>query len=361
MERTLLSVICATYNGEDKLPGLLKALESNFNDSQLDFEVIFVIDGSTDKSEELLSLFKNSNSTQEIKVIKNSSNLGISQSRNVGIAASRSEILVFLDDDCRPTPHWINDLSELWNKASPSTMGIGGFVIPSEIKSFNQRFCAVTMPLRPYPMNSKKMTFFRRVKKYYAKPQENFMLVDYLVGANMSFRKTALDEVDCFPSEIRFGGDDSYICYSLRKNYGDACLSVVPSLIMPHEFPQSFSDSLRRSYKYGLGAGKNFWSGAGGLSFNPGPLLILGLFFFFLATYSLSGASTEKLPLSTSAFLLFVIFAYSLYVTGGIASHKLHVIERPKYGLAFFLCECANTLGFFSAPLVAINSRKKAP
>jgi len=61
LERTLLSVICATYNGEEKLPGLLKALESNFNDSQLDFEVIFVIDGSTDKSEELLSVFKKSN------------------------------------------------------------------------------------------------------------------------------------------------------------------------------------------------------------------------------------------------------------------------------------------------------------
>jgi len=355
-----LSVICATYNGEEKLPELLKALESNFNDSQIDFEVIFVIDGSTDKTEELLSLFKKSNSTQKIKVIKNSSNLGISQSRNVGIAASQSQILAFLDDDCRPTPHWINDLGELWNDASPSTMGIGGFVIPSEIKSFNQRFCAVTMPLRPYPMDYREMTFFRRVKKYYAKPQADFMLVDYLVGANMSFRKTALGEVDCFPSEIRFGGDDSYICHSLRKKYGDDCLSVATSLVMPHEFPQSFSDSLRRSFKYGLGAGKNFWSGAGGLSFNPGPLLLLGLFALFLATYSLAGGSAEKLSLSASLFLPILILAYSLYVTEGTAPHKLHFIERPKFGLAFFFCECANTLGFFSATLYAFKSIKKA-
>ena len=355
-----MSVICATYNGEEKLPGLLKALESNFNDSQLDFEVIFVIDGSTDKSEELLSVFKKSNSTQKIKVIKNSSNLGISQSRNVGIAASQSEVLAFLDDDCRPTPHWFNDLGELWNDASPSTVGIGGFVIPSEVNSFNQRFCAVIMPLRPYPMDLKKMTFLRRVKKYYAKPDENFMLVDYLVGANMSFRKTALGEVDCFPSEIRFGGDDSYISHSLRKKFGNACLTVVPLLVMPHEFPKSFSDSLRRSFKYGLGAGKNFWSGAGGLSFNPGPLLILGVFSLFLAIYSISGASTEKLPLSAILFLLLLIFSYSVFVTRVSAPHKLHFIERQKFGLAFFFCECANTLGFFSAPLGAIDSRKKA-
>jgi glycosyltransferase involved in cell wall biosynthesis len=314
-----------------------------------------VIDGSTDKSEELLSVFKKSNSTQKIKVIKNSSNLGISQSRNVGIAASQSQILAFLDDDCRPTPHWINDLGELWNDASPSTMGIGGFVIPSEIKSFNQRFCAVTMPLRPYPMNAKKMTFVRRVKKYYAKPQENFMLVDYLVGANMSFRKTALDEVECFPSEIRFGGDDSYICHSLSKKYGDACLTVVPSLVMPHEFPQSFSDSLRRSYKYGLGAGKNFLRGSGGLSFNPGPLLILSLFLISLAIYTLSGGSVKNLPWISSLLPVIIIFFYSLLVTGGHASDRLRLFERPKFGLAFLLCECANTLGFFSASIVGIK------
>ena len=360
MERTLLSVICATYNGDDKLPGLLEALESNFNNSLWDFEVIFVIDGSTDRTGELLSLFKKSNSTQEIMVIKNSSNLGISQSRNVGIAASQSEILAFLDDDCRPTPHWIKDLGQLWNHASPSTMGIGGFVIPSEIKSFNQRFCAVTMPLRPYPFHSKKMTFFRRVKKYYSKLQENIMLVDYLVGANMSFRKTALSEVDCFPSEIRFGGDDSYVCHLLRKKYGDACLTIVPSLVMPHEFPKSFSDSLRRSYKYGLGAGENFWRGAGGLSFNPGPLLIISFFSLFLTVYTVSGASAENLPVSAVVFLLISICGYSLFVTRNSAQQEMRSIERPKFGFAFFLCECANTIGFFSASLLAIKKFRKS-
>jgi hypothetical protein len=133
----------------------------------------------------------------------------------------------------------------------------------------------------------------------------------------------------------------------------------MPSLVMPHEFAKDFGDSLRRSYIYGLGAGKNFWRGEGGLSFNPGPLLILAFFFTFLVAYAVSAAPAEYLKSSASLFLIIVIFCYSLFVTRSIAPKKLHFIERPRFGLAFFLCELLNALGFFCASLMAIKRVKR--
>jgi glycosyltransferase involved in cell wall biosynthesis len=355
LERILLSIICATYNGEQKLPGLLEALRINLINSHFGCEAIFVVDGSNDNSIVMLENFAKENEGQKIKVLRNSSNLGISQSRNVGISAAKGEILAFLDDDCRPSTDWLNGLVEIWSHASPSTVGIGGFVIPSEINTFNQRFCAVTMPLRPYSLNIEKLNFYQRIKKYYEKADQDFSFVDYLVGANMSFRKTALREVGSFPADIRFGGDDSYICHSLRKKFGDESLAITQSLVMPHEFSKDFGDSLRRSYRYGSGAGKNFWRGAGELSFNPGPLLILAFFFTFLGAYAVSAAPTEYLKSSASLFLILVIFCYSLFVTRSFAPKELQFIEVPRFGLAFFLCELLNLLGFCSASLMAIK------
>jgi hypothetical protein len=354
-----MSIICATYNGSQKLPGLLEAIESNLEISKFDCELIFVIDGSTDYSNEILQNFAKSHEKQEIKILENVSNFGISQSRNIGIATSKGEILAFLDDDCRPNSDWINTLGGFWAYAPESTVGVGGFVVPSEVDSFNQRFCAVTKPLRPYPLHTTELSVYERIKNYYAKPREGFKSAEYLVGANMSFRKTALHEVAFFPPEIRFGGDDSYICQSLRQRFGNDCLTVLPSLVMPHEFPRAFRDTLRRSYKYGQGAGKNFWRGEGGFSFNPGPLLICVSFVVFLAACEAGGISVENFSPITSIALLMVIFSYSLFVTGGTAPQRLRLIERPKFGLAFLLCELANTLGFFSTSLIAINSRRK--
>ena len=354
-----MSIICATYNGEQKIPGLLEAIESNFEISEFDCEFIFVIDGSTDNSKEILQNFAKSHSKQEIIILENNSNFGISQSRNIGIATSKGEILAFLDDDCRPNSDWINTVGGFWSHAPESTVGVGGFVVPSEVDSFNQRFCAVTKPLRPYPLHTKELSFYERIKNYYTNPDGSFESAEYLVGANMSFRKTALHEVAFFPTEIRFGGDDSSICQSLRKRFGNDCLTVFPSLVMPHEFPRAFRDSLRRSYKYGQGAGKNFWRGVGNLSFNPGPLLISAFFVAFLAVCKATRISAENVPLIASIALLMVIFSYSLLVTWGKTPQRLPLIERPKFGLAFLLCELANTFGFFSASIIAIKSRRK--
>lgn len=86
----LVSVIIATYNSDRYLP---EALESVFDQSYRNFEIIVVDDGSTDRTRELLAGYG-----ERIRVLYQS-NRGPSSARNAGIRASRGPYVCFLDAD----------------------------------------------------------------------------------------------------------------------------------------------------------------------------------------------------------------------------------------------------------------------
>ena len=352
------SIICPTFEGEKKLPALIECLEANIKTVEAFPEIIFVVDASSDASTAVLTHFQDSHPNMKMTIHKNSENLGPAQSRNVGVQLASGEIILFLDDDCRPSPTWYLDLDAAWKSVSATTMGIGSVIIPSESNSFNGRFSSVFSPIKPWPLMPREVSLVRRIKNYYWTPNPIFHGAAYLSGASMSFRNEAFTKVGGFSPSLRIS-EDIEICEKMRKLYGDNCLAVVDTYSMPHDFSDKFGSTLRRSYRYGLGSGKNFWRGEGGFSFNPGPLLICVFFLAFLAVCEAGGISAENFPLIASITLLIVIFSYSLFVTGGRPRQSLRLIERPKFGLAFLLCELANTLGFFSASLIAIKSRRK--
>ena len=344
-----ISIICATYNGEPKLPGLLLALQTNFANAISSFELIFVIDGSTDESEKLLREFVQRNPGKDIQIIKNSSNQGISISRNRGITASTSQFIAFVDDDCRPESLWVDTLCRYWEKAPNFIVGVGGFVKPSEIFSFNQKYCALIQPLRPFPLVLQHSTLRDRLKRYYGNHGCVFNFAEYLVGANMSFRKSALEQVGLFSAEMSFGGDDSYICMKLRGKFGDTCLAVIETLTMPHEYSIEFKDSLRRSLNYGVGAGRNFLLGKSGISINPGPILIISVTGILSVVTDLSTAVSTPLPPITLLLLSLTSLFYAIFVTRNYSKFEVQYRERVTIGLAFLLCELANLVGFLSA------------
>ncbi len=93
-ENPLVSVIIPVYNGEKYVA---HALESVFKQDYQPFEVILVDDGSTDRTAQIIGKYDN------VQYIYQSKQ-GVSSARNKGIAASRGEIITFLDsDDYWPT------------------------------------------------------------------------------------------------------------------------------------------------------------------------------------------------------------------------------------------------------------------
>lgn len=90
------SVIIASYNRKDLLSKNLEALENqNFKGN---LEIIVVDDGSTDGTREMLETKAAGNNKSVFKYLK-ASHSGPANARNLGIANSCGDILIFLDDD----------------------------------------------------------------------------------------------------------------------------------------------------------------------------------------------------------------------------------------------------------------------
>lgn len=89
------SVIIPTFNGADKILDLLRSLEKQTTSN---FEIIVVIDGSTDNTKDQLKSFQNSK--LKIKTIFQE-NKGRAITRNNGVAHAQHELLLFFDDDMR--------------------------------------------------------------------------------------------------------------------------------------------------------------------------------------------------------------------------------------------------------------------
>jgi glycosyltransferase involved in cell wall biosynthesis len=94
MDKKLVSVVMPIYNREAYLS---EAIQSIVAQSYTNWELILIDDGSTDHSLEIANQWKKSDS--RIQLLCNETNLGISASRNHGIAESHGEYIAFLDSD----------------------------------------------------------------------------------------------------------------------------------------------------------------------------------------------------------------------------------------------------------------------
>ena len=92
----MISVVVPVFNGAHVLPWSAPAVRA------LDgvAEVVYVDDGSTDGTGALLDALASS----VVRVVRLNRNRGRAAARNAGAAASRGDLLVFLDADVRPPP-----------------------------------------------------------------------------------------------------------------------------------------------------------------------------------------------------------------------------------------------------------------
>ena len=105
-----LSVIIPVYNEEDNVEPLTTELMEVLNNLNKSFEVIFVDDGSTDRSLAILKeLQKN---IRDIRIIKFRRNCGQTAGFDAGISAARGEVIVTMDADLQNDPHDIPKLLE---------------------------------------------------------------------------------------------------------------------------------------------------------------------------------------------------------------------------------------------------------
>ena len=113
-----ISVICPVYNEEKRVKEILKVLKrSNFIE-----EIIFVDDGSEDKTFEILKRFQG----KRIKVFRLKENKGKGFALGFGIKKSKGEILVFIDGDLKglKEKHLKDLIKPLLERKAKCTIGV---------------------------------------------------------------------------------------------------------------------------------------------------------------------------------------------------------------------------------------------
>lgn len=101
-----VSVIVPTFNGAAKISCLLDAL---LNQTMLDFELIVVVDGSTDNTVQVVAPYISK--FGRLKLIEQS-NTGRAAVRNRGAKEAEGELLIFYDDDMSPS---LDSVQKHWN------------------------------------------------------------------------------------------------------------------------------------------------------------------------------------------------------------------------------------------------------
>jgi glycosyltransferase involved in cell wall biosynthesis len=182
-----VSVVVASYQGDRTLKACLDSLEKlNYPD----YEVILVDDGSTDSTPQIAAAHP------QVKCFRHPKNLGLSEARNTGIAASSGEIVAFTDADCRADEDWLHYL--VGDLLDSEFAGIGGhnFLPPDD--------SSVAAAVLVSPGGPAHVMLSDRQ-------------AEHIPGCNMAFYKWALAEAGAFDPIFRLAGDDVDLCWRLQQ------------------------------------------------------------------------------------------------------------------------------------------------
>ena len=108
----MLSVIIPSYNEEGNIPKTASVISKILDKENIDYELIFVNDGSTDKSWELICALAQSD--EHIMGINFSRNFGKESAIFAGLKASRGDCCVLMDCDLQFPPETMIEMYNIW-------------------------------------------------------------------------------------------------------------------------------------------------------------------------------------------------------------------------------------------------------
>ncbi len=97
-----ISVVIPIYNERENIPGLYRELLRVLSILKQDYEIIFVDDGSTDSSVDILKELKATN--PNIKILSLDRNYGLSTAISAGIEKAQGDIIITIDGDLQNDP-----------------------------------------------------------------------------------------------------------------------------------------------------------------------------------------------------------------------------------------------------------------
>ncbi|OGD31469.1 MAG: hypothetical protein A2V45_09695 [Candidatus Aminicenantes bacterium RBG_19FT_COMBO_58_17] len=170
------SVILCTYNRVHRLERALRSLACQTVASE-QFEIVVVDDGSTDGTAELCA--RAGRDLPNLKYVSMGRNLGLAAAGNRGFRSARSEVLLFIDDDCLAQEDWVEGLTSALER-HPLAAG----AIQSPVSNYI-KLCHNIAQFHPFMM---------RCTEGWA---------GSIAGANMGIRRSVLEELGGFDEKSR--------------------------------------------------------------------------------------------------------------------------------------------------------------
>jgi glycosyltransferase involved in cell wall biosynthesis len=213
-----ISVVVCSYNGDATLRQCLAGLLAL---DYPDYEVILVLDGSTDGSARIAATY------DRVRTIA-TPNRGLSSARNTGLAAATGEIVAYIDDDAIPDPGWLTHVAITFAAGPFAAVG-GPNILPPGSGLVAE--CVANAPGGP-----------------------THVLIDdcdaeHLPGCNLAVRKDALESVGGFDPRFRVAGDDVDLCWRLLDS--GRRLGFSPGAVVLHHRRGSVRAYLRQQRGYG--------------------------------------------------------------------------------------------------------------
>lgn len=237
-----VSVVVCVYT-EDRWEDILAAVASVRAQSRPALETLLVVDHNQALLERLTKEYKE---TDGVRVLANAGPRGLSAGRNTGIAASRGDIIAFLDDDAVAERDWLRHFAEGY--ADPRVMAVGGRTMPIWASGRRPAW---------FPEE-----FDWVVGCTYKGLPEGRVKVRNVLGGNASFRRTAFDAAGGFATGIGRDGDkrplgceETELCIRLTRARPDAVLLIDDRAVIHHRVPEvreHFGYFRTRTYAEGL-------------------------------------------------------------------------------------------------------------
>ena len=125
-EQPLLSVVISSYT-VGRLNDIFELLSSLRAQTYPHIDIVFVAESSTELLDKVKT-FVAERDIQNIKVVFNDGEPGLSAARNLGFKQAKGDIIAFIDDDALPFPDWAEQMVKTYE--DDSVIGVTGPALP---------------------------------------------------------------------------------------------------------------------------------------------------------------------------------------------------------------------------------------
>ncbi len=221
LPRSVAVVVCAYTM--DRWADVVEAYESLVKQERPADEVVLVIDHNDDLLTALQITFPNAT------IIANTGPRGLSGARNTGVAATSSDLVLFLDDDAKADPQWVSRMLSVFTSAD--VIGVAGHAVPVWAR-----------PGKPawFPEE-----FLWVVGCSYTGLPTSRTAVRNPIGCNMGFTRAALDSTTGFSTSIGrvgthpVGCEETELSIRMRQAQPAARIILEPGAVVHHRVSEA--------------------------------------------------------------------------------------------------------------------------